>query len=301
MPSDWTFVSVDLELTNRCRNNCLMCPREAITRSHGIMQKDTFKTVAQKLINEGSLIAFSGMGDPLLHPMIFDWIRDIRRRGGDVGIVVNPASLRKEHIRELIESGPNFITLSFPSLRKDVFERLCPEVSFDIAIERSELLIRLARGNVGLNVTGILTELNRDERDTYGNFWRETGIPSRMVSCHGRGGNLRLPDIYEPEFSVRETGVCGLFRFHTFITWEGEVLACCHDLTAATRIGNLVQEEISVIAERKRKLSGDSMPFPVCRGCDEPLRLCPLPSGFPPENRKERRRFFRTVSRKCLT
>ena len=51
-----------------------------------------------------------------------------------------------------------------------------------------------------------------------------------------------------------------------------------------------------IIAERKRKVLKDSMPFPVCGQCDEPLRQCPPPQGLPPESRKERIRFFRSVS-----
>jgi len=46
MPADWTFVSVDMELTNRCGSGCLMCPRDSITRPKGMMSEDVFKTVS---------------------------------------------------------------------------------------------------------------------------------------------------------------------------------------------------------------------------------------------------------------
>ena len=72
MPSDWTFVSVDMELTNQCGSECLMCPRDGITRSKGMMSEEVFKTVSDKLIREGSLITFSGMEDPLSHPRVFE-------------------------------------------------------------------------------------------------------------------------------------------------------------------------------------------------------------------------------------
>jgi MoaA/NifB/PqqE/SkfB family radical SAM enzyme len=47
MPSDWAFVSVDMELTNRCRTDCLMCPREAITRPEGLMSECIVKAVSR--------------------------------------------------------------------------------------------------------------------------------------------------------------------------------------------------------------------------------------------------------------
>jgi MoaA/NifB/PqqE/SkfB family radical SAM enzyme len=149
MPSDWVFVSVDMELTNQCSNDCLMCPRDAIIRPKGIMSEGVFKAVSEKLITEGSLITFSGMGDPLSHPKVFERIIDIRLKGGDVGIVINPASLNEDISQKLVEAVPNSITLSFPSIRKRVFERLCPNVSFEDALKRAGELIDLARGKCG--------------------------------------------------------------------------------------------------------------------------------------------------------
>jgi len=112
MPSDWAFVSVDMELTNKCNSDCLMCLRDSIARPNGMMPEDIFRSVSDKLVNEGSLITFSGMGDPLSHPNVFEWIRDIRRKGGDVGIVINPASLNKNVSQKLIE--PCQIPSHFP-------------------------------------------------------------------------------------------------------------------------------------------------------------------------------------------
>jgi len=299
MPSDWAFVSVDMELTNRCNTDCLMCPREAITRPEGLMSECVFKAVSEKLIGEGSLITFSGMGDPLSHQNVFEWIYDIRDKGVDVGIVINPASLNKEISQKLVEFGPNSITLSFPSLQKSVFEKLCPKVSYDDAFKRTLELIDLARGNVGLSVTGIITGINTGEQEEYVSFWKERGVGSGMTVCHGRGGNLRVPGVYELQSFGLESRKCSLFQFHTFVTWEGEVLACCHDLTGSTLIGSLANDDVSVIAERKRKVLKNSMPFPVCGQCDEPLRQCQFPQGLLPEGRKERNRFFSSVREKC--
>jgi len=301
MPSDWTFVSVDMELTNQCGSECLMCPRDGITRSKGMMSEEVFKTVSDKLIREGSLITFSGMGDPLSHPKVFKWISDIRKQNGDVGIVINPASLHERISQRLIESRPNSITISFPSIQKDVFEKLCPTITFEDALKRTLELVDLSRGNVGLRIAGIKTEINSDESEEYVSFWNELDIRADMTICHGRGGNLKDSDIYGPKTFGLESGMCGLFQFHTFVTWEAEVLACCHDLTGATSIGNLFNDDVSVIADRKQNILKNPMPFPVCRQCDEPLRCYPSPQGSPPKSRKERIRFFRLISREKIS
>ncbi len=297
MPSDWTSVSVDIELTNRCGINCLMCPRESITRPKDMMSEDVFNIVSDKFIREGSLITFSGMGDPLSHPRVFKWISDIRSKSCDVGIVINPASLNEEISRNLTESRPNSITVSFPSMQKEVFEKLCPTVLFEDALKHTLELADLTRGKVGLRVAGITTEINSDELKEYVRFWKEREIRSDMTTCHGRGGNLKNSDIYNLKNPGLDSKKCSLFQFHTFVTWEAEVLACCHDLTGDTRIGNLIDDDVSVIAERKQKILEDTMPFPVCHKCDEPLRHTPSPQGPPPKSRKERSGFFRSISR----
>ncbi len=46
MPYDWSLVPVDIELTNQCGSECLMCPREGITRPKSMISEDVFKTVS---------------------------------------------------------------------------------------------------------------------------------------------------------------------------------------------------------------------------------------------------------------
>ena len=43
MPSDWSFVSVIIELTNQCSSECLMSQREGITRPKGVMSRKSYR------------------------------------------------------------------------------------------------------------------------------------------------------------------------------------------------------------------------------------------------------------------
>jgi len=155
-----------------------------------------------------------------------------------VGIVVNPESLNEGISQKLIGSRPNSITVSFPSTQREVFEKLCPMVPYDDALKLTLGLANLSRGKVGLRIAGITTEINSDEQKGYVKFWKEQDIRPEMTACHGRGKNLKNSDIYELKTSGLDSGRCALFQFHTFVTWEAEVLACCHNITGGTRIRN---------------------------------------------------------------
>jgi hypothetical protein len=184
--------------------------------------------------------------------------------------------------------------VSFPSSRKEVFHRLCPGVSFEQALAATRTLIRLARGRVLIRVSGIRTRINTDEMAKFTRFWKAEGVQAGMTDCHGRGGNLASSDLYIPRDRGLPSDRCGLFAFHSFLTWQGDVLACCHDLAGETRLGSLLERGAQEIGNRKAGIVKERRMFRLCSRCDEPLRHATVPTGPRPTNRKARRRFFRS-------
>ncbi len=298
---DWSFVSVDLEITNRCGNRCVLCPRQSLTRPAGDMDREAFETVSALFGANRSLVSLSGMGDPLLHPEVILFSRMLRQRGADVRIVAHAASLvRRAAVEILAEASPHGVLVSFPSCRRHVFEALCPGVDYDQALAAVLSLARAAEGRFGLRVGGILTLQNRQEREEFAEFWRKRGIAAEMALCHGRGGHLNDSPFYAPSRREGNVESCGLFRFHSFVTWEADVLACCHDLTGETRLGNLLRDPIEVIAARKGRIAVPARVFDLCGRCDEPLRRVGPVSGAPPSGRRERGKFFRRLRRRGI-
>ena len=293
---DWAFVSVDLELTNLCENRCAVCPREALARPAGVMDPRTFLEIARALGEQKSLVSLSGMGDPLLHPRVSDFCRELRGRGADVSVLVNAGSLaRHADPEDLVLAGPNSLLVSFPSAREEVFRRLCPGGNFEEALAATRTLARLARGRVLVRVSGIRTRINADEGADFARFWKTEGVQAGMTDCHGRGGNLAAADLYVPCDRGLSSGRCGLFAFHSFLTWQGDVLACCHDLAGGTRLGNLLEEGVEEIGNRKAETLRAGRMFELCGRCDESLRHCAVPAGPRPTSRRARRRFFRSL------
>lgn len=296
---DWSFVSVDLEITNRCGNRCVLCPRQSLSRPAGDMSPETFETVSALFGANSSLVALSGMGDPLLHPEMIPFSRMLRQRGADVRIVVHAASLLRQGAVEILaEARPHGVLVSFPSCRRPVFHALCPGADYDQALASVLSLARAAKGRFGLRVGGILTLQNPQEREEFADFWRKRGIAAEMARCHGRGGHLKESPFYMPARRGGKGESCGLFRFHSFVTWEADVLACCHDLTGETRLGNLLRDPIEVIAARKARITEPSGVFDLCGRCDEPLRNVGPVCGAPPSSRRERMKFFRRLRKK---
>ncbi len=310
----WCLFTVDLEITNACQGHCAFCPRAAITRPVGAMDTRVFEKVADTLMQTTAQTTLSGMGDPLSHPEWESFIEHFRKRGGEIGIQLSCASLNRDIVERLVNASPSFINLSLPSHRTETLLRLVPGQSPEALIQLGQSLAEQCRDRIPLCIIGVHTALDEPNMASdFIRFWKDRGVSARVSPCHSRGGNFTDRDILGPQSRPRSTPnadghreetaelerPCGLFARHAFITWEGELLACCHDLTGDTVMGNLARENVSQLTVRKTALAQRVQPFALCAKCDEPLRLLPLPAvdQLPPKTRRERTAYFRSMRR----
>ncbi len=283
--------SIDLEISNVCINSCTICPRDRLLREKGFMKRKTLNTLINALTGFNPIITISGMGDPLEHRDYLGLIDVLKRNGFATGIVVNIASiLRMDNLKlqNLLDSGLNQITISIPSMRREVLKKILPGVESEIIYDKIKNIAEKCRGNVGLRVSGILTEKNRDEKDDFKRFFADLNIPVWTSPIHSRGGNLTESELYKRK-EIKQNSICRLFLFHTFITINGDVLACCHDLTGETNIGN-ISEGFMEILGRKNKIINRQPYFNLCNSCDEPLRFIKLPDNY--QNMSAKKFFF---------
>jgi hypothetical protein len=260
------------------------------------MGEEVFRAVADKLLEASAQITLSGMGDPLLHPRWETMIRSLRYQGGTVGIQVSAAALDEETIARMVDAAPSFINLSVPSTRRETLARLLPGSDPSRINDTPRRLLDAVRGRIPVTIIGIRTALeDPGMARRFTRYWKERGLAARVADCHSRGGNLSDETLLAPS---RRTGLqapCGLLARHAFVTWQGELLACCHDLTGETVLGNLVRDELSTLVERKERVADRLPPFELCNRCDEPLRRLPLPEGLPPETSRETSRYLRSL------
>jgi len=95
-----TIKFVFLELTNHCNFNCTFCPNAVMTRKRQCMDKD----LAFRLLDEISSknlasepIQLHLMGEPLLHPQIFEILEFMHKKNLPVRFFTNGALLNEKH------------------------------------------------------------------------------------------------------------------------------------------------------------------------------------------------------------
>ena len=78
-------------------------------------------------------------------------------------------------------------------------------------------------------------------------------------------------------------GRCDIFADTLFVAWNGQVLACCHDLEGKGRVGDLVTENLGDVLDRKRRVIRQGLWFPMCENCNDMYRFVQdsTPDGRP--------------------
>lgn len=276
--------SLDIEITNHCTNGCRFCPYSSMKRPRGFMEFATFIEVVKLARQFNALITLSGMGDPLAHPIFFDFIAVLRREGVRYGVQMNPKSLLQNPgmLQKFKQARVQSMTISFPSTKKEVFEALIPGCDFEAALEVTLSLHALSRSYGGtVRVLGLITSMNKEEERTYLDFWRNLGLRGWVRRCHSRGGHLDN-GLNTTAVIKRRIHGCWLFDVHAFIAWNGDYLACCHDLAGESVFGNVSYGGEEKFLEARALVKRQWPPFSACNSCDEEFKAPPrrIRKGF---------------------
>ena len=264
----------EIEPTTDCNVSCVFCPRSRLERSSGRLSPEDFIRVLENLHvpPEGSMLLFSGFGEPLLHERILSLVSEAKKRGWFCGVTTNGTLLSRKRIVPLLDSGLDVLQVSVHAFSKHTYQRHVKGGSFRRTVENIQSILPLCRDRTILALNFTMTPWNREETRAFADFWKPQGdICINFSSCHNRGGALdkfpwvRITSVPGPE------GTCWVHRHTVFVTWEGGLLACCNDLTGDTVRGDLRSQRLDDIL--KRESAQEKGPwFKLCRDCDFPFR-----------------------------
>jgi len=137
-----------IETTTFCNMTCDMCVKQAPESgiADGHLSTALFQTLKPAFSSLDALI-LNGIGEPLLHPHLEQFIRDARNEMPDsswIGFQSNGLLLDSERARALNEAGLDRICLSLDSLSPETFRQVRRGGEVD-AIRRAFLALRGAR------------------------------------------------------------------------------------------------------------------------------------------------------------
>ena len=122
------FLTIDIEITNRCNETCHFCPRDA-TPHQGIMDVDTFdrslaraveyRTVVNDVSGLELTVSLCGLGEPLLNKNTVSFVEKVKRAGFKCSMSSNGALLTEDKAHELLDAGLDEIYLNISDIHEE--------------------------------------------------------------------------------------------------------------------------------------------------------------------------------------
>jgi radical SAM protein with 4Fe4S-binding SPASM domain len=239
---------IQLEPTNKCILNCIMCPQSALKRGRGYMDYGLF----QKIIDDAAGIGVKRIwlymqGEPLLHPDIVDMVRYIKKKGMGIDLTTNGMLLDRNKAVALLDAGmdsADYITFSLMGNSKEVHEAIMRGVNHE-RVEQNLLGLLDLRRQRKMNGPIIQTDFymipeNQHEAAAYEEHWKgkvDHVLPVRLISVFfSRHGDMSQ--------IMRKPVSCTQAWERMTVFWNGDVTVCNEDVDGAHVFDNLQSHTI---------------------------------------------------------
>ncbi|MBP2634490.1 MAG: tungsten cofactor oxidoreductase radical maturase [Firmicutes bacterium] len=123
---------VYIEVTTKCNFSCITCIRSSWQDELSHMEWETFETIVKNLKELPNLesVHFGGFGEPLMHPKIFDMLKEVKALGLKVEMITNGSYLSDETIQKLIDIELDIIFTSLDSPEEEEYNQIRPGGDF---------------------------------------------------------------------------------------------------------------------------------------------------------------------------
>jgi hypothetical protein len=267
---------IDLELTNACPADCLMCPRDKLPKL-GVMKEEVFERLLEDLTAAPTLryISLCGIGEPLLHPRFSDWVPRLAalRSRPEVGLVTGGERLTPEVWDSLPGLGLRRAEMSVQAVDPQLYAQLMPGLSFERVMMNLEHIASHPHPRVPFSVSYTEHQQNRAHTDAMRRFCRQRRLALKITGLHSRAGNLVNPLLRVGPPAIPVERRCRIFEKIAFVAWDGRVHFCCHDVARRHVVGAIVGDGMAGINARKTQMVREGGPSAaICAACDDPLR-----------------------------
>ena len=248
-----------IEITNTCNLNCDFCPKHH--RPKRQLSEGEFDLLTEKVRGKVCFLYFHLMGEPLLHPLLPQFIMMAREKGFKTVLTSNGTLLHR--CMELLDTLPHKIQLSLHSHESNERGELA---------EYMEEVMQFSTQAARKGTCVVLRLWNQGGRD------RENEEVMRLIEQHvpkpwrERPDGFRLSDNLYLEFDrkfqwpdaekerVEESGqkaqlYCKALTKQIGILSDGSLVPCCLDHDGDVILGNLFRQSLEEILSSPRALA----------------------------------------------
>ncbi len=280
---------IDLELTNLCNFQCLMCPTGlgTVKRQKGVMNHNTYKNILDQITHYKTPVRLIRWGEPFLHPRLIEYVTELKHHGSIVHINTNGSMLDEKMIDKLLEIKLDSIKFSFQGIDTISYSETRNIDFFDELISRVKLLYA-KRGNSILPYIHLSTTTTYETAKQIELFKKSIKDYVDLLSIGKTLFNHIDPDettlddnkkslllyLKSKDTVLRKHVECPEVFDKLSINWDGTVSACCFDYDNKMLVGDLKTNTLKEIWISKKMMTYRKMlaemrhdELPLCSGC----------------------------------
>jgi MoaA/NifB/PqqE/SkfB family radical SAM enzyme len=265
---------VELELSNRCNLDCVMCPRTPQKLHLG----DMSRALLDKVLDETLAVAkrsfrLHGIGEPLLSPQLRYAVERIKGHPGDhrVELFTNAHLLNRETARFLLGQGVDELVVSVAAATPAGYEAVRKSTKFDLVLKNTVRLIdERERMHAPTEIAVQLVRLPavEHELEPFVEFWSRFDVT--VLVWHDLNWGRRAAG--KP--ATLDQPPCKHLVDYTMVCWDGRVGICCVDAGRLHVVGDLTRQTVreafnSEVMERIRAVHErrEYGLMPICADC----------------------------------
>jgi wyosine [tRNA(Phe)-imidazoG37] synthetase (radical SAM superfamily) len=270
---------LNIEPTNDCNYDCVMCSRKNSNRPIGNMSMSLFCSIIDDVVKNGKEILWLTLhndGESLMHPQLPEMIQYAKSSGAIryVHFNTNAQLLTKELAIKLIESGLDDLTISIDAISQKTFHKVKRAGDLETVtkntIQLMDLKKQMGKQNPWVRAKIIDMPTTKHEIDAFKDFWTPLVDEVQVQAIHNAAGSLRI----KPKDQITRHP-CSLLWYSVSIKWDGLVSPCCVDLTGDNPLGDLKIESLKDVFKdgkikqyREKMLNGQESELSPCNNCD---------------------------------
>lgn len=288
---DINFSIFNIELTNHCVMQCVMCPRtRSMTRDTGYMDFNLFRKIIDELsampctVKHDAPVWLHHFGESLLHPEFDRCISYAAEKNIRTGLSVNPVMLKDDIAERLLGSGLYVLYVSLDGHDDESFMKI-RGMKNAYAKSRERLLGFLDKKNarhipVKIILSMIDFPANRESLEATGRYWEsvpgiDVFLPKSFTSWDG--SDMAVNSLAEkekhPAFD-RSRVRCTIPWDSMTVTWNGDVVPCCFDYNAKYVLGNITDSTLAQIwngemmSRLRKEFTENAVSNSLCVNCE---------------------------------
>ena len=271
-----------IENTNCCNSQCVMCPRDKLTRTPGFMEFGLFEKIIREVssMRRKPVTHLHGFGEPLLDKLLSERITLAKACGiRHTYIVTNASLLFPETSRQIIHAGLDKMKISFYGTDDDSYSATMRRLQFKVTFQNIVDFIRirreLNRTNPQLILQYLPHETNHARTEEFRVLWsplidKKVGDCVNIASLHNYGGGRTYNRVGDKIVSI-----CFYPWTAMSVLCDGRVVTCCMDYNGAQVVGDLNVQTVMevwngpVLSSVRRNFGKlEYSGFPTCMCCD---------------------------------